>query len=130
LGNSLLSERNEKGLVKNGESKRLAGIVRSVSIVLLLLSCASGPDIIGKWREVGQTATLEFSAGGVFKAVDNQGMAVSGRYAFSKDGNLRCEIQQEGGAKEIVDLKVTLKGDELTLGPSNSEKIEHYRRVK
>lgn len=116
--------------MRNSECKRLAVVILLIPVILLLPACASGPDIVGKWREVGKTATLEFSAGGAFKAVDNQGMAVSGRYTFSKDGNLRCEIQQEGGPKEIVDLKVTLKEDVLTLGPLNSEKAEHYRRVK
>ena len=26
----------------------------------LIMSCANTPDVVGKWREVGKTATLEF----------------------------------------------------------------------
>jgi hypothetical protein len=51
------------------------------------------PDILGKWKEVKKVATLEFSTDGTFKAVGNQGMAVPGKYALSKDGHLRCKIQ-------------------------------------
>jgi hypothetical protein len=81
----------------------------------------------GKWREVGKTATVEFSKDGTFKAVDNQGMAVSGRYTLLKDGHLRCEIQQKGGAGEVVNLTISIKGDELTLTSSRDKEVEIYR---
>jgi hypothetical protein len=99
-------------------------------MMFLLLSCASKSDIVGKWREVGKVATLEFSADGTFKAVDNQGMAVSGKYTLSKDGKLRCEVQQEGGSKEVVNLRISIKGDELTVTSSESSEVETYRREK
>ena len=75
-------------------------------------------------------ATLEFSTDGTFKAVDNQGMAVSGKYTFSKDGRLRCEIRHEGGSEEVVDLMISIKGDELTLTSTGSSGAERYRREK
>jgi hypothetical protein len=99
-------------------------------MIFILLSCASKPDIIGKWREVGKVATLEFSADGSFKAVDNQGMAVSGEYTLFKEGNLRCEVQRGGSSKEIVNLKISIKGDELTLTSSEGSEVEKYRREK
>jgi hypothetical protein len=57
-------------------------------------------------------------------------MAVSGTYAFSKAGELRCEIKQQEGAGEIVNLKVSIRGEDLTLTPSDSSEAEHYRREK
>jgi hypothetical protein len=103
----------------------------SLVIVLFFLSfCASRPDLIGKWKEVGKTATIEFSKDGAFKAVDNQGMAVSGRYTLLKDGHLRCEIQQKEGAGEVVNLIISVKGDELTLAASKDREVEIYRRER
>ena len=100
-------------------------------VVLFSLSfCASKPELIGKWKEVGKMATIEFSKDGTFKAVDNQGMAVSGRYALFKDGHLRCEIQQKDGAGEVVNLKILIKGDELTLTSSSDREVEIYRRER
>ena len=114
------------------KSSKFKGSVSILWLVpmILLLSCASKTDIIGKWREVGKMATMEFSKDGTFRAVDNQGMAVSGKYTFFKDGRLRCEIQYEGSLKEEVNLAISIKGDELTLTSPKSSEIESYRREK
>ena len=101
-----------------------------IPVLLFLASCGSAPDITGKWKEVGKTATLEFSRERTFKAVDNQGMAVSGKYALSKDGQLRCEIQHEGKAVEVVILTVSIREDELTLTSPGHAGAEHYRRER
>ncbi|OGP89020.1 MAG: hypothetical protein A2156_05080 [Deltaproteobacteria bacterium RBG_16_48_10] len=116
--------------MKSGEFKGSLSVLWLVPIIILLFSCASKPAIIGKWKEVGKVATIEFSADGAFKAVDNQGMAVSGEYTLSKDGKLRCEVQQGGSSREIVNLMISIKGDELTLTSSDSREVEIYRREK
>ena len=115
--------------MKGGEFKRAVHILLLVMVLFFLSYCASKPDLIGKWREFGKTATIEFSDDGTFKAVDNQGMAVSGKYVLLKD-KLRCEIDQKEGAAEIVDLTISIKGNELTLSPSDSWKVEVYRRER
>jgi len=112
------------------EFKGAVSFLLPVFMLFFLASCASKPDIVGKWREVGKKATIEFSTGGTFKAIDNQGMAVSGKYTLLKGGNLRCEIQQEGGSEEIVNVMISIKGDELTLTSSDSSEVERYRREK
>jgi len=58
--------------------------VRIFFTFFLIISCAHTPGVVGKWREVGKTATVEFLKDGTFKAVDNQGMAVSGKYTLSE----------------------------------------------
>ena len=98
--------------------------------VFLIVACASKPNIIGKWREVGKTATVEFLADGSLKVVDNQGMAVAGEYTLSKDEVLRCKIQQEGSSEEVIDLRILINGDELTLTGSEGGEVERYRRDK
>jgi len=40
------------------------------------LACADTLYIVGQWKEIGKTATLEFWKDGTFKVVDNQGMTV------------------------------------------------------
>ncbi len=116
--------------MKSGDFKRAVDILLLVVVLFFLSYCASKPDLIGKWKEVEKTATIEFSKDGTFRAVDNQGMAVSGKYVLSKDKHLRCEIEEKGGPAEIVDLTVSIKGDELTLSPSDSWKVEIYRRER
>jgi len=116
--------------MKSGEFKVTACLFLLVIVLFLLSFCASKPDLIGKWKEVGKMATIEFSKDGTFKAVDNQGMAVSGRYTLFKDRHLRCEIQQKGGAGEVVNLTISIKGDELTLTSSSDRKVEIYRRER
>ena len=80
----------------------------TIFTLLLIISCATTSDIVGKWREVGKTATLEFWNDGTFKAVDNQGMVVSGKYILSENGNARFEIDRQGFSPEIVIGKISV----------------------
>ncbi len=96
----------------------------------LIVSCTNTPDIVGKWREVGKTATLEFFRGGTFKAVDNQGMAVSGKYTLHKNGNARFEINRQGISPEIVIGKISVRGEELTLISGDGKEVDRYKRER
>jgi hypothetical protein len=87
-------------------------------------------DVIGAWREIGKAATLEFFQDGTFKAVDNEGLEVVGKYNFSNDGTLSCEIQTERITEEKVNAKFSIAGDELTLTPADGSEPERYRKTK
>jgi len=116
--------------MKNIDCKTFLRVLWLIPVLFLLVSCSSTPDMTGKWKEVGKSATLEFSRDGTFKAVDNQGMAVSGKYALLEDGQLRCEILQEGRTVDVVTLRVSVKGNELTLTSPGHAGAEHYRRER
>ena len=111
-------------------NKGSAGNLLLFVMLIFLVCCVSKPGIVGKWREVGKTATIEFNADGTFRAIDNQGMAVSGKYTLLKDKALRCEIYSEAGSEEIVNLAVSIRQDELTLTSSDDSRVERYRREK
>ncbi len=117
-------------MMKGPKYKRFARPLLLISVLFFLAFCASKPDLIGRWKEVGKVATIEFSKDGAFKAVDNQGMAVSGKYILLKDGHLRCEIQQKEGSAEVVNVTISIKGDELTLTSRDDTEVEHYRRER
>ncbi len=116
--------------MKRGVFKGAPHVLLFVIALFFFSFCVSKPELIGRWREVGKTATIEFSKDGTFKAVDNQGMAVSGRYTVFKDRHLRCEIQQKEGAGEVVNLTISIKGDELTLTSSRNREVEVYRKER
>lgn len=87
------------------------------------------PDLIGRWREVGRSATLEFLEDGSFKAKDNEGMAVAGRYVVVEDDNLTFVIHHGGTTDEVVTLDFSLLDGELTLTSSGTKaEVEHYRK--
>ena len=116
--------------MKSGKFTGSARVFLLIPVLFSLPFCASKPDLVGKWREVGKVATIEFSKDGTFKAVDNQGMAVSGKYTLFKDGHLQCEIQQKGGSVEVVNVTISIIGDKLTLTSSGGREVENYRRER
>ena len=63
--------------MKKDDFKLCSALV--IIALFFILACANTPLILGKWKEIGKTATLEFWKDGTFKAVDNQGMAVKGK---------------------------------------------------
>ena len=94
------------------------------------VACTNTPNIVGKWKEIGKTATLELRKDGTFKAVDNQKMAVSGKYTLSEHGNVSFEIFRQDSPSEIVNGKYSVQGDILTFTSEDGKEIQRYRRQK
>jgi hypothetical protein len=95
-----------------------------------IISCANTPNLVGKWKEIGKTATLELREDGSFKAVDNQKMAVHGKYILREHGNVRFEIFRQGSSSEIVNVNYSVQGDILTITSADGKEIERYKRKK
>jgi len=105
-------------------------LLLTIFTFFLIISCASAPDVVGKWREVGKTATVEFLKDGTFKVVDNQGMAVSGKYTLGENGNVRFEIERQDSSPEIVTGKISVRGEELTLISGDGKEADRYKRER
>jgi hypothetical protein len=99
-------------------------------LMVLLVSCEQKQDLAGKWQETGTKSTIEFHRDGTFNAVDDMGMAVSGKYTLQENGTIRFEITHKGSAPEIVEGKLNERGDELTFSSADDKKVETYKRVK
>jgi len=97
---------------------------------VLLVSCAQKQDISGTWQEAGTKSTIVFHTDSTFNAVDDMGMAVSGKYTLQESGCIWFEITHEGSAPEIVEGKLSERGDELRFSSADDKKIETYKRVK
>ena len=95
-----------------------------------IIACANTPNLVGKWKEIGKAATVELWKDGTFKAVDNQKMAVKGKYFLSENGNIRFEIFRQGSPSEIVNGKYSVQGDILTFTSADGKEIERYKREK
>jgi hypothetical protein len=95
----------------------------------LLLSCAQKQDVAGKWQETGTKSTIELHRDGTFKAVDDMGMAVNGKYTLQENGTIRFEILHSGNSPEIINGKLAVRGDELTFTSADDKKVETYKRV-
>jgi hypothetical protein len=116
--------------MKNDKSKAFFFPLLGIALLLLMVSCANKPMLIGKWREIGKMATIEFLEDSSFKAMDNMGMAVSGKYILLGNGNVRFEIARQGTSKEIIDGKFSMQEDELVISFGNGKEVERYGRVK
>ena len=101
-----------------------------ISVFSFVIGCANTPELAGNWKEIGKTATLELRTDGTFKAVDNQKMAVSGKYSLSEHGSIRFEISRQGSPPEIVTGKYYLQADMLTFTTADGKETQRYRRQK
>lgn len=116
------------GNMKKDEFKLSSAFI--ILALFFILACAKTPSIVGKWKEIGKTATLEFWKDGTFKAVDNQGMAVTGKYTLIEPTNVRFEIFRQSFPPEIVDGTYSLQGDVLTVTSADGKEVERYKREK
>lgn len=102
----------------------------AILVFSFIIACANTPNLVGKWKEIGKVATLEFWEDGTFKAIDNQKMTVSGKYSLSEQGNIRFEISRQGSPSEIVTGKYSGQGDILTFTSADGKEIQRYIRQK
>ena len=111
-----------------------------IFIVCLLASCASTPDVTGRWQRVDGENLLEFREDGTFTTVDNTGATVVGRYTLHADGTLyytvtHTDVMQadlkpvETFAVRIAGLKFRFHKHELAVSTEEADGVEVYRRV-
>ncbi len=110
--------------------KNLIVIFVCLFVILSAGSCHRSPNLTGKWQEINKIATFEFADDYTFKAVDNMGMTVAGRYYLSSNGKVRFEIKHSDSAIEIIQADITVANDELTFIYNDTGEVEKYRRVK
>ncbi|WP_372679010.1 hypothetical protein [Desulfosarcina sp.] len=114
---------------------RRSRLIALIVMVLAAYGCASGPTLlsrptlIGDWKAVDGTATVRFSADGVFHAVDNQGMPVSGNYRLVGSDGIQFEIRHGGEETETIDARIIQAGERLTLIFPGENAMETYKRI-
>ena len=113
-----------------GKDKFRLFFIFAILVFFFIVGCVNTPKLDGKWKEIGKSATIEFSKDGTFKAVDNQKMAVNGKYFLSENGNIRFEIFRQDSPSEIVNGKYSVQGDILTFTSADGIEIQRYRRQK
>lgn len=110
-------------------SNRFRFLIALMVVTAAVCGCASGPTIVGNWKAVDGAATVRFAADGVFHAVDNQGMPVSGNYRLVGADGIQFEIRHSGEETETIDATVIREGERLTLAFPGEHAIETYERI-
>ncbi len=105
-------------------------LVAGLLAPVLLGGCDSPPEAIGSWRQVGKQATLDLRPDGSFRAVDNQGMEVQGRFVLQPDGNAVFEVLRSASPPETVNALLVARGNELTVRSEDGAVLERYRRAE
>lgn len=104
-------------------------IFLTVIMLVWISSCAGMPAVIGKWQQPGRSATVQFNRDGTFTAVDNQGMAVNGKYCIMKKNRVRFEIDMPDAPPEIINGTYVLDGQRLTLTSADGEDVDVYQKT-
>ena len=106
---------------------------RLIALIVMALTayggCASGPTIVGSWQALEGTAMVRFADDGVFFAVDNQGMPVSGVYRLMGADGIQFEIRHGGEETETIDARIIRAGERLTLTFPGENAVEIYKRI-
>lgn len=104
-----------------------ATIVLEILILIGLVGCGKSKEetIVGKWKEVGGTQTIEFFKDGTVTVVDEDGPALPGDYRFIDDNQIRMNLALFGP----ITVKISPSLDEITL-TNPFGKIEKYRKLR
>jgi hypothetical protein len=57
------------------------------------------------------------------------GLVVSGNYFLASNRNIRFEIRDNERSPEVIDAKISLQDDELTLLYGDGGEVEKYRKI-
>ena len=104
-----------------------AGIM---AVGALLSSCAAKPEdaLVGKWKEVGGTETMEFFKDGTVSIVD-EGMSMAGSYRFVDKDRVKVELGGLGALMGPVVARVSISGEDLSWTMPDG-KVSKYKRAK
>ena len=111
----------------------------AILAVFVLASCASHPDLVGRWQQVDGNDVLVFREDGTFTAVDNTGATVIGRYTLHADGTIYYIVTHtdvmQAELKTVETFEVRIAGvqfrqvdRELAVAREGAADVVVYRR--
>lgn len=108
----------------------LAGWVVIICIVAMLSSCSSKPEkaIVGKWKEIGGSETMEFFKDGTLSIADDS-VYFGGNYKFIDKDSIKMELGGSGAMAGPVVARVSITGEELTITMPGDE-ASKFRKSK
>jgi len=95
---------------------------------IVLTSSKPENPIVGKWREIGGTETIEFFKDSTV-IVFSKGMTMGGSYKFVAKDRIKLELGGLGILAGPIVAKVSINGDELTFITSDGD-VSKYKRLK
>lgn len=104
-------------------------LIALIVIILFAHGCASGPTIVGSWQALEGNAIVTFADDGVFHAVDNQGMPVSGVYHLTGADGIQFNIRHGKEEFETIDARIIRAGERLILSFPGENTVETYERI-
>ncbi|BBO74204.1 hypothetical protein DSCW_16210 [Desulfosarcina widdelii] len=118
-------------MVPNHRYSFFSGSILALIILVTVFSlgCALRPTVAGKWQDVKGPATVRFGADGVFHAVDNEGMAVSGTYRLKGNDEIQFEVNHDEARPEVIRARMVLEEDRMVLIFPGDDEVQTYRRL-
>lgn len=111
-----------------------------VLVTFIFFSCASKPDVYGRWQHIENQGMIELREDGTFTGVDNMGATFKGNYTIN-NGNIKFEIThsdimretvQPETSPETINAKIRISDDELQFmylsDKEGKVEIERYQR--
>jgi hypothetical protein len=122
----------EEGVVKRPQESRKHAFIRLgvVWSVVLLSSCSQKLEdkIVGKWREVGGTETMEIFKGGKV-AIADEGLQLEGKFRIVNGESIELRLSGLGELAGEIVMRGTLSDSGLTF-TTPDESIHTYRKLK
>lgn len=104
-------------------------VVLGLIVLVGLSGCGKSAKktIIGRWKEVGGTQTIEFFKDGTVTVVDKGEPPLTGDYRFIDENRIRMDLKGLGELLGPVIAEISASKDEITLTAPDG-KIEKYRK--
>lgn len=116
---------------RKGPKMRKVMIVLGILLLVPLSGCGKSgkAGIVGKWKEVDGTQTIEFFKDGTVTTVDKGEPPLTGNYKFIESNRIRMEFTGIGELLGAVIAEYKPKENEIVL-TNPMGKIERYKRAK
>ncbi len=124
-------------IMSDPKSNPMDKFLLAITALFLFAACTPAPDVVGKWNAIGEPGTLEFHEDGSVEMVDNMGATLKGSYNISRSGNVKLIFTQSDilsdhmkpmDEPEIVNAKIYVQKNELTLTSPDIKEVLRYRR--
>ena len=99
-----------------------------VCVVLTAVACSKSIEgaVLGKWKEIDGTETVELFKDGTINVVDG-GLTMGGKYTHLEDSKLKLELDGLGALMGPIVVSIEIDGDKLLWTMPDGDATEYIR---